>query len=287
MPRQKTFHDLLGAHVSIAGGLHKAILEATAMEATACQIFVKSSRSWHAKPLTEEEIDTFKTVWKASAIKVVVAHASYLINIASPDAKTHKNSAAALAGELARCEQLGIQYLVLHPGSHVGSGVEAGCTKIAETLNDILSKTKGITTLLLETAAGQGSNLGSTFEEIQSILHATKHKKKIGVCLDTCHIYSAGYDISTAVAYKKVMSHFDEVIGLNHLKVVHLNNSKNDCGARKDRHEKIEIGTLPITIFKAIMHDPQLKEIPKILETPPQKDPIAEYTEEIELLRSL
>ena len=277
---------LLGAHISIADGLHKAILRGEEIGCTAIQIFTKSSRSWFAKKLSEKEIEKFKKAQKESKqIKMIVAHTSYLINLASSNAVTEKKSITSLAQELERCEELEIPYLVLHPGSHVGQGEEKGIEKIAKNLDKVLSKSKGKTKITLETTAGQGTNLGYTFKQLKKIRSLCKQKSKIVVCLDTCHVFAAGYDFRSPEGYKKVMAEFIKTLGLRSLKVIHINDSKGELGSRVDRHANIGKGKIPRNVFKAIMNDKRLAGVPKILETPIQ-DP-TDYIDEIKMLRRM
>jgi len=276
---------LVGAHMSISGGTHKSIARGEAIGCTAIQIFNKSSRSWHAKALSQEEINLFKSTQKASSIKIVISHTSYLINICSPNAQTEKKSVAALHVELDRCEQLGIPYLVLHPGSHVKSGEEVGIEKIAKNLDLILGKSKGITKILLETMAGQGTNIGHTFEQLKAIRSKCKQKRKIGICLDTCHIFAAGYNINTEKGYQGVMKQFDKILGINLIKAIHVNDSKTECGAHKDRHENLGKGKIARQAFKMIMNDKRFAKVPKILETPVQDE--QEYAAEIKMLKRM
>jgi deoxyribonuclease-4 len=272
---------LVGAHVSIAGGLHKAVERALALGATTMQIFTKSSRSWYDKPISPETEKLFKKALKDSGLKKIVAHASYLINIASAKPNTEQQSVAALKHELHRCEQLSIPFLVLHPGSHIGDGEEKGIKKICKNLDKVLATANGKTKLLLETMAGQGTNLGYTFKQIREIHDRCTHKKHLGVCLDTCHIFAAGYELRNTTEYEKTMKKFARIVGLRKLKAIHLNDSKTELGSRKDRHESLGKGQIPKKIFQLIMQDKRLVGIPKILETP---DPTL-YKEEISLLK--
>lgn len=276
---------LLGAHVSIQGGLEQAILRGEELGCTAIQIFLQSSRTWFAKKLTDQEIELFKKTHKNSTIKTIVAHSSYLINIGSPNHETEIKSVQALSGELTRCELLDIPYLILHPGSHLGSGEDTCIKKIAKNLDYVLNKSKHKSFLVLETTAGQGSNVGYKFEQLEKIISLCEHKSRVGICIDTCHIFAAGYDINTEYNYKKVFKDFDNIIGLNKLKAIHLNNSKTELGSKVDRHENIDKGKIPLETFKLIMNDKNLEDIPKILETPePTHGPI--YVEELKLLKS-
>jgi deoxyribonuclease IV len=276
---------LLGAHISIAGGFHKSIERGEKIGCNTIQIFTKNSRSWLAKKITKEEADKFKQAQKKSSIQTVVAHSSYLINIGSSKPETEKKSIKALTEELDRCEQLDIPYLVLHPGAHTGAGEEACIEKIAKNLDIVLSKSKGNTMLLLEITAGQGTNIGYTFEHLKKIRQLSKEKRKMGVCFDTCHAYSAGYNFGTEKGYKKIMADFDKIIGLKKLKVIHLNDSKTELGSRKDRHANIGKGKIPLKAFQMIMNDKKLQEIPKILETPIQNE--NDYVDEIKLLKKM
>jgi deoxyribonuclease IV len=277
--------SLLGAHLSIAGGIQKSIEQAEEVGATAIQIFTKNSRSWFAKDLTSEEIKKFTEAQKHSSVKIVVAHASYLINIASPNEKTEELSRNALLRELERCNSLKIPYLILHPGSHTTCTEEEGMARIVKNINIILEAFSGNTSILLETMAGQGTNIGHRFEQIKQIISSVKSRERIGVCFDTCHIFSAGYNFGSANQYHKTINEFDKVVGLKNLKIIHLNDSKTEQGSRKDRHEEIGKGTIPLGVFKEIMRDEKLKNIPKILETPATNG-ISDYKKEIELLRT-
>lgn len=274
---------LLGAHTSISGGFYKAIQEGEKIKATAIQIFTKNNRSWFGKKITLEEIEKFKITLKNSSIKSVVAHSSYLINIGSPKKETENKSVSSLKHELNRCEELEIPYLIIHPGSHLTISAEECIKQISQNLDNILKEYSGKTKVLLETTAGQGTNIGYKFEHIKKIISLCKEKSKIGVCLDTCHIYSAGYDIGTASAYKKTMTQFEKTIGIKNLKVIHLNDSKTEFNSKKDRHASIGEGQIPKKAFELIMNDTKLENIPKILETP---DP-NKYAKEIEYLIKL
>ena len=259
---------LLGAHMPIGGGLEKAIERGQSIGCTTIQLFTKSNRQWHAKPLTKEDVQLFRTTAKESAIYPIVAHATYLINIASPDKKIEHQSVQALAKELDRCQELGIHYLVLHPGSYVKGTPEEGIERIIANLNEIFEKVPGDTVISLETMAGQGSALCSTFEQIATILQGVHHKKRIGVCLDTCHAFVAGYDLRTPKAYEQTWKHFDEMIGLEKLNVIHVNDSKKGLNSRVDRHEHIGKGELGLEAFELLFNDKRFFDIPKILETP-------------------
>jgi len=276
---------LLGAHMSIAGGFHLALERGESIGCTAIQIFTKSNRQWAARKLTNQDLNTFEAARKQSPIKSIIAHATYLINIGSPNKDTCKKSMKALALELQRCDQLGILYLVLHPGSHLGTGEEECLQRIADNLNDVFDKTPGKTTILLETMAGQGSSVCYTFEHIAEILSQSAFKKRLGVCFDTCHAFVAGYDFRTKKTYEDMWKEFDKIIGLKKLKAIHINDSKKELGSHVDRHEDIGKGTLGLEPFKFLFNDERFFDIPKILETP--KDDLKNDLKNIETIKKL
>lgn len=277
---------LIGAHVSIGGGVHTAFDRALSIGANTFQIFTANARSWHEKQLDDDACKQFDTARQASGIDVVVSHASYLINIASSTPKTFYSSQKALKDEVARCESLGIEFVILHPGAHIGAGVEAGIANVARALDAVLEAVPGRTMIVLEGMAGQGTTLGATFEELHTIRSACSHKKRIGFCLDTCHLYSAGYDLASDDGYNNVMKQFDELIGLEHVNVIHVNDSKTVCGSHVDRHEALGKGTIPLFVFEQLVNDHRFKHVPKILETP--TDPAMElYAKEIAMLKKM
>jgi deoxyribonuclease-4 len=278
----------LGAHMSIAGGVDNAFTDGIKAGCDTIQIFTKSSNQWKARPLGDEEIARFKKNQTESGISPVVAHDSYLINLCAPDSEKQKMSVESFAVELSRCRTLGIPFLVMHPGSHLGEGEEWGLKIIAKNISSLLEEDKGDggAMVLLETTAGQGSNLGYKFEQLRFIMDLIPYKDRIGVCLDTAHIFAAGYDIKAPGGFDKVLDEFERVIGIKNLKAVHLNDSKKACGSRVDRHEMIGKGEIGIEPFRYLMNKKELASVPMILETPKDKD----YTEDIEnlaLLRSL
>jgi deoxyribonuclease-4 len=278
--------DLFGAHLSVAGGLDNVFSRATEVGAHAVQIFTKSNKAYFAKSLTSDEIAQFTAAWEQSSVDVVVVHAAYLINLASSDSDVEKKSISSLRAEIERCQQLGISYLVLHPGSHTGSGTAVGIEKIARNLSAVLRATPGTCMVLLETAAGQGTNIGSTFEEIRALYDACDLaiQSRVGVCFDTCHVFASGYDLSSVAAYEAVWQQFAAVVGQQLLKVVHLNDSMGERGDRKDRHANIGTGKIPPAVLVQCAHDLSALGIPIILETP-SVDGITEYKKEIALLR--
>jgi deoxyribonuclease-4 len=278
---------ILGAHESIAGGMFKAFDRAQSVGCESLQIFVKPNRAWAVKPLTDEDIERFKARAEESGIQPVVGHASYLLNLGTPDEELWTKSRDTLILELQRCEALGVGYLVLHPGAHVGSGEEAGLTRVAQALGQVHASTPGFSArILLETTAGQGTSLGYSFEHLAWLLSHTPEGERLGVCLDTCHVFAAGYELRTQQGYTDTIETFDHVIGLDRLKALHLNDSKGDLGSRKDRHEHIGKGHIGLDGFGHVMNDPRLAGLPGLLETPKGKD-LREDRENLATLRSL
>ena len=258
----------LGAHMSISGGCDLALERAAALEMTACQIFTKNERQWVAKPLDPGVVERFRAQRAALGVGHLVAHDSYLINLASPDDALREKSRVAFGGELERCEALGVPALVTHPGAHVGSGVDAGLARVAEGLNRVLADLPdGTVSVLLETTAGQGTTLGRTFEELAAIIAMVEDQSRIGVCLDTCHVFAAGYELRTPDGYAATMANFDAVLGLDRLRAIHLNDSKHGLGSHKDRHDHIGGGELGLEAFRNVVNDPRLAGRPGILET--------------------
>jgi deoxyribonuclease-4 len=279
--------QLLGAHTSIAGGVSKAVELAEKLGFTAMQIFTKNNNRWAAKPLDEQEIERYKTLLAESNIKFVVSHDSYLINLCAKDPANLQKSRDAFVDELERCEALGIEFLNFHPGAHGGQGEEYGIKMIAESLNLAHQKTKGFkVSSMLETTAGQGTNLGYTFEHLAKIIELVEEPERMSVCIDTAHIFAAGYNIKDETEYEKVIDDFDAIIGLNKLQCFHMNDSKKELGSRVDRHEHIGKGFIGLEGFRNIMNDKRIERVPKILETPKGKEQL-EDLENLEVLRSL
>ena len=275
---------IFGAHESIAGGVFNAITRGQKATCDAVQIFNKSNNQWRAKKLTTEEVDGFFAAIEKTGVTVACSHTSYLINIGSPDDALQEKSRNSLQEETERCNLLKIPNLVFHPGSHVGSGEEPGMDRIVDNMNQVLDAIPDNTvTLCLETTAGQGSNLGYTFEQIAYIMDRIEDKAHVRVCLDTCHIFAAGYPITDPKDYKKTIKQFDDVIGMKNLKIVHANDSKTELGSKKDRHEHIGEGHIGIDAFSNFVNDKRFKKIPFILETPKDDD----LTEDIENLAKL
>ena len=266
-------HHLIGAHESIAGGIHRAFERAEIAGCRTLQVFTKNSNQWRANALTDEDIASYKTAFMKSSIRPVVAHDSYLINLAARDDSILKKSRDAFADEIMRCDVLGIPYLNFHPGSHMGAGEEEGIKRIVESLNEAHDRTKGARVAsVIETTAGQGSAIGYRFEHLRKIMDGVEHPDRMRVCVDTCHIFAAGYDISKEEAYQKTMEEFDTVIGLTKLAAIHMNDSKKPLGSHIDRHEHIGKGAIGKEGFRLIMQDERLAGIPKILETPKGED---------------
>ena len=259
---------LVGAHMSIAGGIYKAFERGRQVRCKTLQIFLKSSNQWKAKPLTEEDRMLFQKAQSRSRIFPVVAHDSYLINLASPDRALNRKSLDAFIEEMRRANYLGVPYLNLHPGAHMGAGVGDGLDRVAAALKEALNEVDPPVTLLLENTAGQGSSLGSRFEELAAIMEKIDRPGRVGVCLDTCHAFAAGYEIRTEEGYSRTMREFDRLIGLKKLLAFHVNDSRKDLGSRVDRHFHIGKGCIGLSAFRFLVNDRRFEKIPKILETP-------------------
>jgi deoxyribonuclease-4 len=275
----------IGAHVSAAGGVENAPLNAHEIGATAFALFTKNQRQWKAKPLTDENISLFKKNCEKYGYKPtqILPHDSYLINLGHPEKTALQKSRDAFLDEMQRCEQLGLDRLNFHPGSHLNQISEEECLGIiAESINLSLEKTKGVTAVI-ENTAGQGTNLGFSFYQLKKIIDQVEDKSRVGVCIDTAHAYSAGYDIKTKAGFEKVFQEFDEVIGFEYLRGMHLNDSKKECGSKVDRHDSLGKGTLGLEVFECIVKDDRFNGIPLILETPDTDL----WAEEIELLKNL
>jgi len=275
----------IGAHVSAAGGVENAPVNAHEIGATAFALFTKNQRQWQAKPLTEKSISQFKKNCQKYSFSPaqVLPHDSYLINLGHPEKDALQKSRDAFLDEMQRCEQLGLDRLNFHPGSHLNQISEEECLKtIAESINIALEKTKGVTAVI-ENTAGQGTNLGFSFYQLKQIIEQVEDKSRVGVCIDTAHAYSAGYDLKTKAGFEKVFEELDEVIGVEFLKGMHLNDSKKELGSRVDRHDSLGKGTLGLEVFECIVNDERFNGIPLILETPDTDL----WAEEIKLLRNL
>ena len=273
--------------MSIAGGAHMAIERACSIHCTAMQIFVKNNMQWFARPLRREEIGAFINHQQRSALRSIFAHANYLINLAATNPQFHANSLRSLSEELTRADQLELPFLVLHPGAHLGMGEEAGLNRIVASIDTIFSRISKVKTrIALETTAGQGSCLGHTFEQIAYIIRNVPEPERLCVCLDTAHVFAAGYDIGSEAAVRETFRDFDRTIGLDRLAAIHLNDSKTARGSRVDRHEHIGKGKIGLDAFRFIMRDRRFRKIPKVLETPKEKN-LGEDVENMKTLRGL
>jgi deoxyribonuclease IV len=278
---------LVGAHMSIRGGVSMAIARARSIRCTAMQMFVKNNMQWFARPLTREEIRAFLDHVQRGELLSVFGHANYLINLAATNPLFHANSIRALAEELVRGDQLELPFLVLHPGAHLGAGEEAGLKKIVDSVDEVFRKIPKVKTkIALEITAGQGSCVGHRFEHLAHIIANVREPDRLRVCLDTAHLFAAGYDIGSESGVRKTFREFDRVIGRNCLVAIHVNDSKTGRGSRVDRHEHIGNGRIGLDAFRFIMRSPRLSKIPKVLETPKGND-LAEDVMNLRTLRRL
>ncbi len=261
----------LGAHMSIAGGLPRAVERAQAANCNTLQIFTKSASQWRARPLPADEVTAFRATAHDLDITPIVAHASYLINLAAPNPALRQRSINALTDELDRGEALGLWGVVLQPDSYTTGTEESGLHLVAEAIDEVFADREKGTLLLLEHTAGQGTNLGHRFEHLATIINGTSAKKRLGVCLDTCHLLAAGYNIATADGYSRTFEDFETYVGLDRLQLLHLNDSKHPCGSRRDRHEHIGEGWVGLEAFGRLLKDPQLAHLPMVLETPKEQ----------------
>ncbi|WP_253442969.1 deoxyribonuclease IV [Halomonas sp. Y3] len=259
----------LGAHVSAAGGVDQAVQRAVAIGANAFALFTKNQRQWKAKPLDDATVEAFRSACRRHGFGPgqILPHDSYLINLGHPEAEGLAKSRAAFLDEVQRCEQLGIDRLNFHPGSHLRKISESDClARIAESLNETLSRTRGVIAVL-ENTAGQGSNLGWRFEHLAEVIERVEDKSRVGVCLDTCHAFAAGYDLRTAEATTAMLDEFDAVVGIEYLKGMHLNDAKSELGSRVDRHHSLGQGNIGLACFTTLMRDPRTDGMPLVLET--------------------
>src|SRR5215510_5282165 len=278
---------VLGAHMSIRGGVSIAIERARSIRCTAMQIFVKNKMQWFARPLTGEEIHAFLNHVQRGELLSVFGHANYLINLAATNPQFHANSIRALAEELVRADHLELPFLVLHPGAHLGAGEEAGLEKIVNSVDEVFRKIPKVKAkIALEITAGQGSCIGHRFEHLAQIIAKVREPDRLRVCLDTAHLFAAGYEIGSESGVRTTFHEFDRVIGRNRLVAIHLNDSKTGLGSRVDRHEHIGKGQIGLAPFVEIMQSAEFRRIPKVLETPKKED-LKEDVENMELLRGL
>jgi len=276
--------DLLGAHISTQGGLHTVFERAAAIKATALAMFAKNSNQWKGKTLTDEAIAEFN---EARNVGPIVTHASYLINLATTNPEFHAKSIAGMIDELDRAERLGIHAVVLHPGAHLGAGPDKGLDQIARSLDQVhaaIPNHRVVT--LLETAAGQGSCLGCTFEELGQVISLVDDKRRVGVCIDTCHVFAAGYDIRTRAGYESMIEEVERHVGIENVGAFHINDSKRELGSRVDRHEHIGKGQLGLDAFSFVLNDPRFRRVPKMIETPKTVETVSDRRN-LRLLRSL
>lgn len=277
----------LGAHMSIAGGFEKAVERGLQTGCQTMQIFSKSSNQWDASPITDEQAALFRSVVEKSGIGPVFSHTAYLINVGSPEKFVAERSKKALLVEVQRADQLGLASVVLHPGSHKETGEEECLKRIAKAVAWVIDQTPGSKVkILYEIAAGQGACVGHSFENLRDLLKLTDRPSRVGICLDTCHLFAAGYDIRTPAAYEKTMADFDKIVGLKKIEAIHLNDSKKELGCRVDRHEHIGKGCIGLEAFRCLLNDKRLNHLPMVLETPKEEECL-EDIENLKLLRGL
>lgn len=278
---------LLGAHMSIGGGVHRAIERACSIESNAMQIFVKNNMQWFARPFLPDEIKAFLEHQQRHELDAAFAHANYLINLAATNPQFQANSLRALSEELVRADQLGLPFLVLHPGAHLGAGEAAGLTKVVGAIDKVFNGIPQVKTrLALETTAGQGTCLGHKFEHLAEIIARAREPERLCICLDTAHVFAAGHDLSSFAKTRDMFREFERTIGLARLVALHLNDSKTGRGSRVDRHAHIGEGQIGLEAFRFIMRDRRFRKIPKVLETPKGKD-LREDVENLRTLRAL
>jgi deoxyribonuclease IV len=273
--------------MSITGGLHRALERGEEAGCSVVQIFLKNQLQWKAKPYSAEEIRAFKAAWKDTGIREVFAHSSYLINLAAPKPVEWARAVEAFHDELERAEALGLPFVIIHPGSHRGDGVEAGVARIARALDAVTSRTRGYQVMvLLENTAGGGATIGRSFEELAALLGAVKEPGRVGVCLDTCHLFAAGYDLRSREGYDAAMTSCARLVGIQRVRAFHLNDAKAPLGSGLDRHEKIGRGKLGVGAFRRLMTDRRFAKVPMALETPKDPEPKSDR-DALALLRKL
>ncbi|MGL1931151.1 MAG: deoxyribonuclease IV [Desulfotalea sp.] len=277
---------LFGAHESVAGGLHLSFERIEKVGGESLQIFTRNQRQWNPKPLEKDEIVRFKTAWENHGNIPVFSHASYLVNLATAKEDLLEKSINTMVHELERCAALGIDSTVLHPGSHGGDGVEVGLERFVKAVDTVFKRNKSEVRILLETTAGQGTGLGADFKELAYILETSSFADRLGICVDTCHIFAAGYDLRYEQNYNETMKILDSVIGLDNVALFHINDSKKECGSRVDRHEHIGKGEIGQEGFRCLVNDLRLKGLPMILETP-KGDDLQDDIENLNYLRSI
>ena len=263
--------------MSIAGGLHLALERGAALGCSAVQIFLKNQRQWAARPMEQAEVRAFRRARRATGIRPVFAHSSYLINLCSPVPVAWGQAVDAFADELERAEALGLSCVVIHPGSHMGSGLEAGLACVTSALDEVLKRTEGYRVkVALENTAGGGNSVGRTFGELGALLRRSARPERLGVCIDTCHLFAAGYDIRRVAGYERMVTECEEAVGLAHVLALHLNDAKAPLGSGLDRHENIGKGRLGLGAFRLLLNDARFARVPKVLETPKEPEPQAD-----------
>lgn len=276
---------VLGAHVSVAGGLTNAFIEAKSLKCEAIQIFSKNQRQWQSKPLEAETVDGWRVGRSKIGVRSVMIHGSYLINLADPTRAGVMKARAAFIDEMERAETLEVPYLVFHPGAHMGRGEEAGINRVIESLDYCISHGGAkAPMLLIENTAGQGSSIGHRMEQLAAIIQGVSDPSRLGICLDTCHFFAAGYGITTPEGYEDVMGQVDDILGLSRVKAFHLNDSKKGLNCRVDRHEHIGKGLLGLEAFRCLVNDPEFRDTPMVLETPGD---LKDFRRNLKVLRSL
>ena len=279
--------DLLGAHMSIAGGLHLALTRGRDVGCSVVQIFLKNQRQWTARPYTDSEVREFRAAWKATGVRVVFAHANYLINLATPVAAEWRRAVDVFHDELERAEALGLPFVVIHPGSHRAAGLDEGIRRVARAIDVLHDRMRGERVrIVLENTAGGGATIGRSFEELAAVVGAVREPDRVGVCLDTCHLFAAGYDIRTPDGYETTIGRCRRLLGLRRVRAFHLNDAKQPLGSGLDRHEKIGRGHLGVEPFRRLMNDHRFARVPMALETPKDPEPRADR-EALALLRRL
>jgi deoxyribonuclease IV len=264
---------LFGSHMSIAGGCHLALEAAAGLQCDTVQLFTKSSNQWRAKELTEDDIRTFRQTLRRTGLRFPMAHDSYLINLASPDEELYRRSLEAFLVEMQRAEALGLKYLIMHPGAHMGSGEETGLQRVAKAFDEVHERCPGFKVrILVETTAGQGTCLGHRFEHLARILELVKEPRRVGVCLDSCHVFAAGYALAPEDKYQETMREFDRIVGLKKIRAFHVNDSLKPLGSRVDRHAHLGKGHLGLEPFRLLVNDPRFRDHPMILETAKEND---------------
>ena len=279
--------DWLGAHMSIAGGLSRALTRGLAVGCSVVQIFLKNQRQWTARPYTDSEVREFRAAWKASGIRVVFAHANYLINLATPVPAEWHRAVDVFQEELERAEALGLPFVVIHPGSHRATGLAEGVLRVARAIDVLHERTRGQRVrIVLENTAGGGASVGRSFEELAAVIGAVREPERVGICFDTCHLFAAGYDIRSRVGYRATMAECARRLGLERVVAFHLNDAKQPLGSGLDRHEKIGRGHLGVEAFRLLMTDLRFTRVPMTLETPKDPEPRADR-DALALLRGL